>query len=120
LPPKVKIVGGVRTLPADLELIDSNQVTVSSTVLPITSFFADIVGKIDEVEMVSFQVESGGGVRVNSLKPLTAGGTEGSKKLQAGDEWDVTGKHDILQHEVVRATGGSDATVNCWLFKKES
>ena len=103
--------------PETLEEVDSNTVTVSTTLRTIGNWFGPLSG--DEVT-AEFQVISGGPINVNTTiaKSPTAGGTEGSKQAKSGDTVHVVGAPNIARFKAILATGGADAEVRGSLSRR--
>lgn len=103
--------------PETLETVETQTVTVSTTLLKTGSWFPTLSG--DE-QVMSLQVISGGPINVNAslADVVTAGGAEGSQQASAGDFINVTGPKDISRFQTIRATGGSDAEVRAVLSRR--
>ena len=92
----------------------TKNVDVSTTVLPVTSFF-----ELDGTERKAiFQVLSGGPVNFNTTTPPDAAGTDGDLQAQANDIIVVRGYEDIERIGFVLQTGGATAEIRAMSFRR--
>ena len=104
-----KLKGVVTTKSYKTRCVESESISVSTTVLTILSWFPN--GVPDETEYIDFQLNSGGPVIVSVKEPPTAGNTEGNRSISAGEEFRISGLGDMRAFRTVLATGGAAGTL---------
>lgn len=97
-----------------LRQLGDETVTVSTTAIGFTA--AEINPTKPGIVTAKVYVDTGGPIRINSSSTPTADGTEGSPLVYAGGDVTVSGPDDIKNFKMIKATGGSDATVRVQFF----
>lgn len=100
------------------EIVASNEVTVSTTLLHIEDFFSiELTG--DEIAM-RIQVIAGGPININAALETVAAadGSDGSLQFNSGDTAIITGPNDIARMSAILDSSGVAATVRANLTRR--